>query len=204
VTQDCLTLLMVDGDAAEARPDGLARALSGAGLAAVVLLSAAPSPELLRAQVGACQASGAAALIGGDARLALAVNADGVHLPKMDSLPELEQAYRAARALLGAGRTVGASVGLIRHDAMVLGELGADYIAFEDQPGADPQVLCDTVSWWAELFEVPCVALGLPDAETAARLAAAGADFVAAGPLPGLEAALKVLEAVSRRRGAGA
>ena len=38
-----------------------------------------------------------------------------------------------------------------RHEAMIAGEKGADYIAFTGQNAAD---LC---RWWAELFTVPCV-----------------------------------------------
>ena len=33
--------------------------------------------------------------------------------------------------------------------------------------------------WWAEIFQVPCVAFDVETAEEAARLARAGADFVA-------------------------
>jgi thiamine-phosphate pyrophosphorylase len=36
----------------------------------------------------------------------------------------------------------------------------------------------DIIAWWAELFEVPCVALDPADAETAGELARRGAEFV--------------------------
>jgi thiamine-phosphate pyrophosphorylase len=35
------------------------------------------------------------------------------------------------------------------------------------------------IAWWAPLFEVPCVAFDVETGEEAARLAAAGADFLA-------------------------
>ena len=38
-----------------------------------------------------------------------------------------------------------------RHEAMIAGEKGADYIAFD---GENATELC---RWWAELFTVPCV-----------------------------------------------
>ena len=57
---------------------------------------------------------------------------------------------------------------------MMLGELGAEYVAFDG--GAD-QV--DFVSWWAEIFEIPCVAFDVASAKGAHDLVQAGADFVA-------------------------
>jgi thiamine-phosphate pyrophosphorylase len=40
--------------------------------------------------------------------------------------------------------------------------------------------ILDRISWWAELFEVPCVGYAA-NAEEVEPLAAAGADFVALG-----------------------
>lgn len=36
----------------------------------------------------------------------------------------------------------------------------------------------ELIAWWAEIFEVPCVAMDVADREAAGRLARAGADFV--------------------------
>ncbi len=41
--------------------------------------------------------------------------------------------------------------------------------------------LVDRASWWAELFETPCVAYA-PDAEAIAALAWTRAEFIALGP----------------------
>jgi thiamine-phosphate pyrophosphorylase len=53
---------------------------------------------------------------------------------------------------------------------------------FGEPRGAAPamalELLLERVSWWAEIFETPCVAYG-ETIEAAGRLAAAGADFVA-------------------------
>jgi thiamine-phosphate pyrophosphorylase len=77
---------------------------------------------------------------------------------------------------------------------MVLGEAGADYIGFgiprhvTNINGARARRL-DLVSWWAEIFEVPCVAFDVATPEDAEQLASAGADFIGlrieAGEAPG-------------------
>jgi thiamine-phosphate pyrophosphorylase len=67
---------------------------------------------------------------------------------------------------------------------MAAGEEGADYVAFgafyptTTKPSdyrPDPAIL----SWWASIFEIPCVAIGGITPANAAPLVAAGADFVA-------------------------
>jgi thiamine-phosphate pyrophosphorylase len=104
--------------------------------------------------------------------------------------------YGEARDILGGRFIVGADAGRSRHDAMTLGEAGADYVGFgipahvEDRESARSRRL-ELVGWWSEIFEVPCVAFDVETAEEAARLAAAGADFVAlrAPALPAAELA---------------
>jgi thiamine-phosphate pyrophosphorylase len=122
-----------------------------------------------------------AALIADDLATAKAVGADGVHLSWR---PEIEHAYEAAREALGAEAIVGADAGASRHDAMTLGEAGADYIAFGDMAGAvGPDEIRETrrefVTWWSAIFLVPVVAFDIEAAEDAADLAQAGADFIA-------------------------
>lgn len=153
--------------------------------AATLILTApdggAIDPVAARPLVEAAQAKGIAALIADDTAAARAVGADGVHLSWR---PEIEEAYQAARAALGCNAIVGADAGASRHDAMTLGDAGADYVAFARQPDAlAPDAARDTqrelVAWWAELFVVPVVAF---DAETPADVGAlvgSGADFVA-------------------------
>lgn len=83
---------------------------------------------------------------------------------------------KAARAAVGADAILGARCDGSRHAAMVTAETGADFVALT----ADE----DLISWWAEVFEVPSVALGGPGLvpADAARLAEAGADFIALDP----------------------
>lgn len=121
-----------------------------------------------------------AILIENDPRLALALKADGVHL-RGGSAQVAE-----ARSLLGEEAVIGVSSPLTRHEAMVIAEAGADYIAF-GEPALSGQrdigALADMISWWDELFEVPCVAW-LSDSDTvedAYELVRAGADFLCAG-----------------------
>jgi thiamine-phosphate pyrophosphorylase len=66
---------------------------------------------------------------------------------------------------------------------MTAAEQGADYVMFGDaHDGRRPsfEAIVDRVAWWAEVFEVPCVALA-ESIDEVGPLAAAGADFVAIG-----------------------
>jgi thiamine-phosphate pyrophosphorylase len=123
------------------------------------------------------QGAGAALLLDGRPELAARTGADGAHLSGPDAL-------KAALPLLKPERIAGAGRLHSRHDAMVAGEAGADYVMFgePDASGHRPSLgaVIDRIVWWAELFETPCVAYAsrLDDIEA---LAAAGADFIAVG-----------------------
>ena len=126
------------------------------------------------------QAHGTAVLIGDDARLARTLKADGVHL---DMTKDIVAQYREAREIVGGGAIVGANAGKSRHDAMMLGEIGVDYVGFgappqlRDRPAGE-QRRRDMISWWSELFEIPCVAFDVDTTNGAADVVGAGADFV--------------------------
>lgn len=154
----------------------------GRPASAVIAPSAGQSlePAAVRALVELFQAATVAALVLDDVRLAKAAKADGVHLSWRESL---EADYAEARSLLGKNAIVGAEAGHSRHDAMTLGEAGADYIGFAgalpDMPGDEARALqLELVAWWAELMEVPVVALDVTSPAMASALARAGADFV--------------------------
>lgn len=157
--------------------DRLAAAL-GAGDVASVLIAPPPGGmhdvAAARPLVEMAQKAGAAAVIAGDAELARTLRADGVHLA---ASADPAEAYEAARAVLGGRFIVGADTGGSRDDAMTLAEIGADYVAFAPIDGdtAARDELCD---WWAEIFEVPCVALGVESADAAVALQAARCDFI--------------------------
>ncbi len=126
------------------------------------------------------QSAGAACLIKDNAELAERLGADGVHLA---AEPDL---YRKARALLGDRASIGVACGLERHEAMLLAELGADYVGFgpsSPNNGDDIDDCAELIAWWAEIFVVPCVAFNIDGTDAAQRLATLGADFIAPSTL---------------------
>ena len=172
-------------------PAGFAPALEaacGAAPVAAVLLRLSPADERtlvnrVKAIAPVAQAHGAAVVVadpGGGvdlASLATRGGADGAHASDPDLLRELGQRLKE-------GRVVGAGGLAMKHDAMVAGELGVDYVLF-GEPGVDgtcpPLVVVEErAAWWAEIFQTPCVVFA-PDIASVAPLAITGTDFVALG-----------------------
>lgn len=124
------------------------------------------------------QEAGVAVLVEAAPQVAVRGGADGVHVATA-------LAVGPAREVLTAGRIVGAGALRSRHDAMEAGEAGADYIMFgEPRPDGSLMTLSalvDRASWWAEVFETPCVAYAA-GAEAVAALAWTRAEFIALGP----------------------
>jgi len=168
----------LDTPALEAK---LAEALQAADMAAVLARPPAAAGanliERVRGLAPAIQDRGVALLIDGHAESVERAGADGAHLTRL-------AAFDAALPVLKPRYIVGCGGLSSRHDAMVAGERGADYVMFgePDQDGRRPAfaAVLDRVAWWAELFEVPCVGWAMNLDEVAA-LADAGADFVAIG-----------------------
>lgn len=171
--------LMLAIEARGGAEERLAAVLAAVPVAAVIVV---PSNDrsLLAALVTEGQRQGVAMLIADDAPLARSVGADGVHLGYSETSRER---FETARALLGGKAVIGCDAGRSRHEAMTLGELGADYVAFgvpaivKDRETAFQRQL-DLLEWWAEIFELPSAALDAETAEQAEAMAAAGADFV--------------------------
>jgi thiamine-phosphate pyrophosphorylase len=173
----------------------LARALAGID-AAAVLLRLADGDErglinAIKEFAPAIQATGAAVLVDGRPDIVARGGADGAHVAGPALLKE-------ALPRLKPDRIAGAGGLRSRHDAMLAAESGADYVMFgePDEAGARPAfaAVIERVAWWAEVFEIPCVAYAGRIDEVEA-MAAAGADFVALGEAlfddpRGLEAAL--------------
>lgn len=171
-------------EAGEGARERLAAALD-VGAASVLIVPPVGSdldPTAATALVRDAQAAGAAALISGNAALARQLKADGVHLPLAAEEESIEP-YELAREAVGPQGIVGVEAGQSRHDAMTLAEAGADYIAFgapdeaQDHQAAHAHRL-DQIAWWAEIFEVPCVALDVQSPAEALELAQSGADFI--------------------------
>lgn len=184
-----LMIEIVVGDAAAALAQ--LSAVLGAAHVASVIIAPAPGAELqaraVQPLVALAQSKGAAALLAADAQLARATKADGIHVP---SSPALAEDFAAARKSLAPGAIVGGEAGRSRHDAMTLGEAGADYVAFAvaaepKEPELARERRYDLVAWWSEIFQVPGVALDVETPDEAGALADAGCDFVCVRLVPG-------------------
>ncbi|WP_252251115.1 thiamine phosphate synthase, partial [Clostridium sp. ZBS13] len=81
-----------------------------------------------------------------------------------------EERIEAAREILGGRAIIGADPGRSRHDAMTLAELGADYMAFGPEGEGDVEARDELAAWWAEIFEIPCVVLGVATSAEAVAL----------------------------------
>ena len=124
------------------------------------------------------QDAGIACIINDNPTIARDVKADGVHLG---------QSYGTiveARKILGNDRIIGRTCHNSRHLAMMAAEEGADYVAFgafyptqtkEVKHMTEPEIL----TWWQDLMEIPCVAIGGIVAENSLPIINAGADFIA-------------------------
>ena len=158
----------------------LATALEAADIAAV-LLRLAPSDERsqinrIKALAPIVQAKGAAAVLDGHADIVAHGGADGAHLTGIE-------AFAAALDTLKPARIAGCAGLASRHDAMAAAERGADYVMFGDAGGGQRpafDAIVERVTWWAEVFEVPCVAMAA-SLDEIGPLAAARADFIAVG-----------------------
>jgi thiamine-phosphate pyrophosphorylase len=153
-----------------------------AGDVAAVLLRLAPSDErtsINRAKDFArvVQAKDAALLLDGHLDIVARTGADGAHV---NGLAEFTEALPR----LKPDRIAGAGLLDTRHDAMTAAELGCDYVMFgePDKHGARPafDAIEERISWWAEVFETPCVGFAM-STEEVEPLAKAGADFIALG-----------------------
>ncbi|WP_037501955.1 thiamine phosphate synthase [Sphingomonas jaspsi] len=178
----CQLYLISPQDVGGAFPDRLKAAVADGGVAAFQLrVKGADSHELARLAEPLqriCADHEVAFIVNDSVSMAKRLDADGVHLGQKDGDP------REARAILGPSKQIGVTCHASRHLAMEAGEAGADYVAFgafydtltkpsEHRP--HPSIL----SWWASLFEIPCVAIGGITPVNAAPLVAAGADFLA-------------------------
>jgi thiamine-phosphate pyrophosphorylase len=160
----------------------LAHALDAGDVAALqIRLKDAPD-DIVTAAVDVlipiAQARGVAVILNDRPDLAARLGCDGVHVGQED-MPLAQ-----ARKIMGADAMIGVTCHDSLHLAMEAAEGGADYVAFgafyptttkEALTRADPELL---TGWQADMV-IPCVAIGGITVETAAGLAAAGADFLA-------------------------
>jgi thiamine-phosphate pyrophosphorylase len=159
----------------------LAAALA-AGDVAAVLLRLADADERtqinrIKELASVVQNKDTALLVDGHAGLVARAGADGAHFSGIAAFTEALESLKPER-IVGIG-------GLeTRHDAMLAAEQGADYVMF-GEPDSDGQrpafdAIEERVSWWAEVFEAPCVGFAA-SLDEVAPLVRAGADFIALG-----------------------
>lgn len=163
-------------DAAQLRLD-LLGALDSADIAAVLMRLPDEDERSLINRVKeiapVVQRAEAALILDGHARLVARSGADGAHLNGL-------AAFQDAAAALKPDRIAGIGGLETRHDAMTAAEDGADYVMFGDNERPSLDALIERVSWWADVFEVPCVAYATALDEIG-PLVDAGADFIAVG-----------------------
>ena len=158
----------------------LGPALAAAEVAAVLLRLAEADERTLINRIKEIapmvQDRGAALLLDGHAGLVARAGADGAHLTGIAAVQEAIGALKPQR-IAGAGGLAS------RHDAMLAAEAGADYVMFgePDAAGTRPsfEAIRERTEWWAEVFEIPCVAYAASLAEIDSL---AAAEFIALGP----------------------
>ena len=159
----------------------LEHALGASDIAAVLLRLADDSERVLIERTkhiaAVVQPRDVALVVDNRPEIVARAGADGAHLSGIER-------FAAALALLKPERIAGAGGLRSRHDAMLAGEAGADYVMFgePDRNGRRPnfEELQERLTWWADLFEIPCVAY-VAGKEEVAPLVRTGADFIALG-----------------------
>jgi thiamine-phosphate pyrophosphorylase len=152
--------------------------IAGADVAAVLVRLQMADQRSMIAKVKtlapAIQNAGAALLLEGHVELVARAGADGAHLSGIAALEE-------ALPTLKPDRIAGVGGLETRHDSMLAGELGVDYVLFgePDAQGKRPsaEAVAERLDWWAELFEPPCIGYAA-SREEVYEFARAGADFV--------------------------
>gem|GEM_PF-2400479 len=118
-----------------------------------------------------------AVLIANAPDIAQTLDADGVHLVEsgMEGSRDFSALLARTNAVMENDAIKGVAVGNSRHDAMERAEKNVDYIAFD----VEENDMVEMISWWGDLFEIPCVAWKVGSPEMAVRCSKAGADFIA-------------------------
>ncbi len=160
----------------------LAHALDAGDVAALQIRLKDQPDAVIAAAVDAfmpiAQARGVAVILNDDPVLAARLGCDGVHIGQ-DDMP-----LGQARKVMGPDAMIGVTCHDSLHLAMEAAEGGADYVAFgaffaTTTKAASTHAEPDLLTGWQADMIIPCVAIGGITVETAAGLAAAGADFLA-------------------------
>lgn len=124
-----------------------------------------------------CRSYGVAFIINDDARLALELDADGVHLGQDDG------SVAAAREMLGPGKIIGKSTHNL-DEALLAEQEGADYIGFGAMYPTDSKAITHIpgtagLAAIRDRIKLPVVAIGGITTNNACRVIDAGADALA-------------------------
>jgi thiamine-phosphate pyrophosphorylase len=160
----------------------LREALAESDVAAVAIAFAEADERtlvnMLKTLAPIVQAKEAAALVVDRPEIVARGGADGAHMGQRASLVPALGRLKEQERIVGAGGLA------LRDDAMSAAEAGADYVLFGDAlaDGRRPPIesVIERASWWAGIFETPCVAFA-SNLEALPELAATGAEFVALG-----------------------
>ena len=163
-------------------PDRLARALDAAPVAAfqfrVKDMDEHQAARLAEPLQAICAERDVAFIVNDSIGLAKRIGADGVHLGQSDGT------VADARERLGRDAQIGVTCHGSRHLAMEAGDAGADYVAFgaffpSTTKDTEHRAELDVLTWWRDLMEIPCVAIGGITPDNCGPLVEAGADFLA-------------------------
>lgn len=178
----CQLYLISPLDVAGGFAERLARALGAGPVAAfqfrVKGLDEHDAARLAEPLQRLCADADCAFIVNDSIALARRLGADGVHLGQHDGT------VAEARERLGREAQIGVTCHASRHLAMQAGEDGADYVAFgaffpsETKP-SDHRAELELLTFWSDVFELPCVAIGGITPANCVPLVAAGADFLA-------------------------
>jgi len=162
-------------------PETLAHVLNGADIACLRLSMATHDEDRLTRAADAIRevahSADVALVIDTHVVLAQRLGLDGVHL--LDG----GRSVAAARKTLGPDAIVGAYCAQSRHDGMVAGEAGADYVSFGPVSGSlgDGSLAeVELFDWWSKMIEVPVVAEAGVTGEVVTQIAPV-TDFFAIG-----------------------
>ncbi len=180
---DCRLYLLTPPTLPAGFADTLTAVLESGDVAALQLrLPGADDDAILRAADlvrPVAHARGVAVILEGRPDLVVQAGCDGGHVGAAN-MPAVD-----ARRLLGPKLQLGVSCGDSRDAALTAGEAGADYVSFGAffptttvEARSHPEL--ELVSWWAELMELPVVAVGGITPENCTPLVRAGANFIAA------------------------
>lgn len=127
------------------------------------------APDTPKTVVRELQAKDIAVLTTGEPRDVMRGGFDGLHIDAH------EGNVAETRAALGHQTMLGAYCGASRDLAMQAGEAGVDYVALDQaaQRFGEP-----VIGWWADLFEIPCVAFVPAGASDLDKLLPQRPDFI--------------------------